>query len=136
VRGFGFGEPSGVDLAGEIGGIVRVPGDPEWHEADLGTNAFGQGIGVTPLQMAVATATLANGGYLMKPYIVERIIKEDGTLEIQPVIRRRVISQETARTLAQMMTEGVVEGVAELAQVPGYSIAAKTGTAQIPIPGG
>ncbi|MFQ6000143.1 MAG: peptidoglycan D,D-transpeptidase FtsI family protein [Anaerolineae bacterium] len=136
VRRFGFGEPTGVDLAGEVSGIVKTPGDAQWHESDLGTNAFGQGISATPLQMINAMAAIANGGLLMKPYVVQRIIREDSVVEIEPVVRRRVISPETARQLTQILAEGVKEGVAELAYVEGYSIAAKTGTAQIPIPGG
>ena len=136
VRRFGFGEPTGVDLAGEVSGIVKTPGDAQWHESDLGTNSFGQGISVTPLQMINAMAAIANGGLLMKPYIVQRIIREDSVVEIEPVVRRRVISPETARQLTQMLAEGVKRGVAELAYVEGYSLAAKTGTAQIPIPGG
>jgi len=136
VRRFGFGEPTGVDLAGEVSGIVKTPGDAQWHESDLGTNSFGQGISVTPLQMINAMAAIANGGLLMKPYIVQRIIREDSVVEIEPVVRRRVISPETARQLTQILVEGVKKGVAELAYVEGYSIAAKTGTAQIPIPGG
>jgi len=136
VRRFGFGEPTGIDLAGEVSGIVKTPGDAQWHESDLGTNSFGQGISVTPLQMINAMAAIANGGLLMKPYIVQRIVREDGVVEIEPVVRRRVISPETARQLTQILVEGVKKGVAELAYVEGYSIAAKTGTAQIPIPGG
>ncbi len=136
VRRFGFGEPTGVDLAGEVAGIVKTPGDAQWHESDLGTNSFGQGISVTPLQMINAMAAIANGGLLMKPHIVQRIIREDGVVEIEPVVRRRVVSLETARQLTQILVEGVKKGVAELAYVEGYSIAAKTGTAQIPIPGG
>ncbi len=136
VRRFGFGEPTGVDLAGEVSGIVKTPGDAQWHESDLGTNSFGQGISVTPLQMINAMAAIANGGLLMKPYIVQRIIREDSVVEIEPVVRRRVISPETARQLTQILVEGVKRGVAELAYVEGYSLAAKTGTAQIPIPGG
>jgi len=137
VRRFGFGEPTGVDLAGEVAGIVKTPGDAEWHESDLGTNSFGQGISVTPLQLINAMAAIANGGLLMKPYLVQKIVRGDGTVtEIQPVVRRRVTSEETAKTLSQMLMEGVEEGVARYAKVEGYSIAAKTGTAQIPIPGG
>jgi len=136
VQRFGFGEPTGVDLAGEVSGIVKTPGDAQWHECDLGTNSFGQGISVTPLQMINGMAAIANGGLLMKPYIVQRIVREEGVVEIEPVVRRQVISPETARQLTQILVEGVKQGVAELAYVEGYSIAAKTGTAQIPIPGG
>jgi len=136
VRRFGFGEPTGVDLAGEVSGIVKTPGDAQWHESDLGTNSFGQGISITPLQMINAMAAIANGGLLMKPYVVQQIVREDDIVEIEPVVRRRVISPETARQLTQILVEGVKKGVAELAHVEGYSIAAKTGTAQIPIPGG
>ncbi|MBI2845558.1 MAG: penicillin-binding protein 2 [Chloroflexi bacterium] len=135
IHRFGFGELSGVDLAGEIPGLVKVPGDSLWYESDLGTNSFGQGIGVTPLQMITAVATVANGGYLVQPYLVQKIVSTEGETLFQPVIRRQVISPKTAQDLTQMLVSAV-PGETSLAAIPGYTIAGKTGTAQIPIPGG
>lgn len=135
VRRFGFGEATGVDLMGEFPGLVRVPGDPDWYESDLGTNSFGQGIAVTSLQMITAVAAVANGGYLVQPYVVEKVITEEGETLTQPKIRRQVFLSETARVLTKMLVEAV-SGETSLAKVPGYTIAGKTGTAQIPVPGG
>lgn len=136
VQAFGFGETSGIDLAGEIPGLLKLPGDPSWHESDLGTNAFGQGIGVTPLQMITAVASIANGGQLVTPQLGLQLVTPTGPHPIEPQMpRRQVIKPDTARTLAHMLEEGI-RGETVLAQVPGYSLAGKTGTAQIPIPGG
>ena len=86
IRAFGVGHRTGVDLEGEIVGELRVPGDWQWHESDLATNAFGQGLAVTPLQMIAAVAALANDGILMKPYVVAEKRYADGRVErAQPV---------------------------------------------------
>ena len=135
VRRFGFGRITEVDLDSEGPGMLKTPGDPDWHESDLGTNSFGQGIAVTPLQMAMAVAAVANDGLLMKPYVVQQISEGDHTLWVQPTVVRRTVQAQTARTLTDMLAVAV-EQEAELARVPGYRVAGKTGTAQIPIPGG
>jgi cell division protein FtsI (penicillin-binding protein 3) len=135
LKRFGCGDPTGIDLEGEVPGILKEPGSKDWHKSDLGTNAFGQGVAVTPLQMITAVATVANGGSLMKPYVVERIADDQGVFVTQPTIVRRVISTQTAEQLTNMLVEAVEQGV-ELATVPGYDIAGKTGTSQIAIDGG
>lgn len=135
VKAFGFGEPTGVDLAGEVAGTVHIPGDPMWSESDLGTNSFGQGIAVTPLQMLNAVAAVANGGVLMKPYIVQEIRRGDQVETVKPQAIRRVISEATARELSQMLVDTIKRGCPN-AVLAGYPVAGKTGTAQIPIPGG
>ncbi len=136
VRAFGFGQLSGADLQGEASGWVRVPGDLEWHDSDLGTNSFGQGLAVTPLQMISAVAAVANEGRLMRPYLVDRQVLPDGAvIESQPMVRGQPISAETAATLTEMLALVVDERLSQV-QVPGYRIAGKTGTAQIPVPGG
>ena len=135
VRRFGFGRITEVDLDSEGPGTLKIPGDPDWHESDLGTNSFGQGIAVTPLQMAVAVAAIANDGLLMKPYVVQQIIEDDQVRSVQPTVVRRAVLAPTAHTLTQMMTVAVEQEI-PLAQVPGYRVAGKTGTAQIPVPGG
>jgi cell division protein FtsI/penicillin-binding protein 2 len=135
VRRFGFGRITEVDLASEGPGRLRLPGDGEWHESDLGTNSFGQGLAVTPLQMITAVAAVANDGLMMKPRVVEKIVDGQRVATIQPVAVRRVISPQAAKQLTWMLVEAVQEET-DLAAVPGYKIAGKTGTAQVPIPGG
>lgn len=136
VRGFGFGEISGVDLQGEAAGEVRVPGDLDWHDSDLGANAFGQGLAVTPLQMVTAVAAVANEGRLMRPYVVARQVLPNGSIiESQPMVRGQPISPQTAHELTEILAQAVERWMPQ-AQVPGYRIAGKTGTSQIPIPGG
>lgn len=137
LHNFGFGSLSGVDLAGEIPGTVKNPGDGIWYESDLGTNSFGQGIATTPLQMANALAAIANGGNLMRPYIVERIIHADGSVEVrEPRVIRRVLKPETSKTVVEILSRSIGAESTNKANLPGYKIAGKTGTAQIPIPGG
>jgi cell division protein FtsI/penicillin-binding protein 2 len=137
VRRFGFGALTGVDLANEASGMVKLPGDSNWFPSDLGTNSFGQGIAVTPMQMIAAAAAVANRGILMKPYIVHQFIvsdKEGGgqrIVQVEPMAMRRAISQEAAQTLNDLLVE-VIEQSATQAGVPGYRMAGKTGTAQIP----
>jgi len=135
VNRFGFGRQTGVDLEGEVAGSVRQEGDADWHESDLGTNAFGQGIAVTPLQMVAAVGAIANRGFMMRPYVVEQLIDGDHVRNAKQVIVRQVVTEQTARTLTEMMVRVVEEG-ATMAQVDGYRIAGKTGTAQTPVVGG
>jgi cell division protein FtsI/penicillin-binding protein 2 len=137
VQDFGIGQPTQVDLAGEVTGQLWLPDDIEhWHPSNLGTNAFGQGVAVTPIQMLTAMATVANEGARLRPHIVGRRTASDGNVSIfQPVFEKQVISAETAHTLTEMLVQVVEEG-ATLAQVEGYRVAGKTGTAQIPVPGG
>jgi cell division protein FtsI/penicillin-binding protein 2 len=137
VQAFGIGRPTGVDLAGEISGQLWLPEDYEqWHDSNLGTNAFGQGLAVTPLQMMVAVATVANDGARLRPHIVARRVAPDGTVStFRPVVEDQVISPQTACMLMETMVRVVEEGVPQ-ARVEGYRVAGKTGTAQIPIPGG
>ncbi len=137
LHDFGLGSVSGVDLYGEIPGTVKNPGDGVWYESDLGSNAFGQGIAVTPLQMANALAAVANGGKLNRPYIVGKIVRPDGTAELRgPHLIRQVIRPETAALVNDILTQAIGTESINQAVVPGYKIAGKTGTAQIPIPGG
>lgn len=135
VSRFGFGHKTGIDMEGEIDGQVRQPGDAEWHESDLGTNAFGQGLAVTPIQLVTAVSAIANRGFLMQPYVVEQLVRGDRVASVKHVTVRQVISEQTARTLTEMMIQ-VIEDGATQAQVPGYRIAGKSGTAQMPIVGG
>lgn len=126
VRRFGFGRLTEVDMAGEIAGTVKLPGDSDWHESDLGTNAFGQGIAVTPLQMIRATAAIANRGLLMKPYIVSQIIDGENVFEVEPTVVRRAISADSAEQVTAMMIQAV-ESEVSIAYIPGYTIAGENG---------
>lgn len=128
IQRFGFGEPTHVGLGGEPAGLVRTNRDEGWYPVDLATNSFGQGISVTPLQMISAVSSLVNGGLLMRPYIVKEVAGPDGHRVFEPVIVRRAVSEETSRTLVQMLN-AVVDGMpGHLAQVPGYRVGGKTGT--------
>jgi len=137
MQAFGLGRPTGVDLAGEVPGQLLLPDDYErWHDSNLGTNSFGQGLAVTPIQLISAVATIANDGARLRPHVVGRRVAFDGMVSTwQPVVELQAISPQTARTLTEMMVRVVEEGVPQ-ARVEGYRIAGKTGTAQIPIPGG
>lgn len=135
VLRFGFGRETGVDLQGEIPGQVKLPHHKGWRPYELGTNSFGQGIAVTPLQMIAAVAAVANGGLLMKPHLVEKMVDDQSVNEIPPAIVRRVISASAAKELTGMLVEAAERG-APKAIVPGYRIAGKTGTAEIPTPEG
>ena len=139
LREFGFGAPTGIDLNGEASGLLREP--QRWFEVDLAAISFGQGLTVTPLQLAVATAAIANGGKVMRPYVVERIVNSYGenVEKTDPHTVRRVVSEKTAETIRAMMTMVTEEGgTGTLAAVPGFKIAGKTGTAQKvdPVTGG
>jgi cell division protein FtsI/penicillin-binding protein 2 len=132
---FGFGEPLGVDLEGEEGGKVKTR--VQWREIDLANAGFGQGVAVTPLQMANSVAAIANGGVLMKPYVVEKATTPSGReIAFDPEPLRRVISPESAETLVEMFVEAVEGGEARRYISQRYRIAGKTGTAQIPVKGG
>jgi len=136
IARFGFGQPTHVGISGEAAGIVRTSDDPGWSEPDLATNSFGQGIAATPLQVITAVAAIANGGVLMRPYIVQETDGPTGHRVYEPVAVRRVISEATAHTVVDMMNQ-VVEGVPyHLARVPGYHVAGKTGTTLVSIPTG
>jgi cell division protein FtsI (penicillin-binding protein 3) len=132
LKRFGCGYHTGIDLGGEVAGTLKEPGSKDWYKSELGTNSFGQGVAVTPLQMITAVAAVANRGVLMKPYVVERIVDDQGVIVTQPTEARQVVSAQTAGQLTDMLVEAVERG-AELATVAGYDIAGKTGTAQIPI---
>lgn len=135
VRLFGFGEATNVDLSGEINGIIKTPRDRNWSMADLGTNSFGQGIATTPLQMLNATAAIANNGTLLQPYIVQSRIANDQAQITEPVVVRQALRPQSAHDLAAMMA-AIVSDSNSLASVPGYRVAGKSGTAQIPSPEG
>jgi cell division protein FtsI/penicillin-binding protein 2 len=132
---FGFGRVTGVELEDELSGALS-PWD-KWSDAELATKAFGQGISVTPLQMIAAECVLANGGKLMHPFIVDRIVHSDGTVEkTEPKVLDQVIKESTSQTITAMLVSSATKGYAKAGKVPGHSLAAKTGTSQIARPGG
>jgi len=137
VKKFGFGEATGIELSAESTGSINPLLKNKILPIDAATASFGQGVAVTPLQMVMSYAALANGGVLMKPYLVKEIIKSDGSkIVTAPQELRRVVSDEAARTVSAMLAEVVENGHSKLAGVPGYYVAGKTGTAQIPSPQG
>ncbi len=131
IRRFGFGAKTGVDLPGEVSGKVRP--HRTWYDIDLAAVSFGQSVSVTPLQMVMAFSAIANGGLLMKPYVVDHVVDEDGRVLLQqrPELVRRVVSRATARTVADIL-KGVVAqgGTGTRAAVAGFEAAGKTGTSQ------
>lgn len=130
MRAFGFGQITGVDLFAEESGELKMPGDSNWSESFLGLNSFGQSMQATPLQLITAFAAIANDGLMRQPRIVRQAISEDGAQDAQPITIRRALSQETAKAVTNLLVEAVVAG-APAAQLPGYTIAGKAGTARI-----
>jgi len=131
LRNFGFGTRSNVDLPGEVSGYLR--NKSQWYGVDLATISFGQGLSVSALQLATAISAIANGGTLMQPYVVDRIMDSKGNVvkQFSPVSRQRVVSAETAKHVARMMEAVAAEGgTGTGASVDGYKVAGKTGTAQ------
>jgi cell division protein FtsI/penicillin-binding protein 2 len=124
---FGFGQATGIDGA-EDPGWYRTPQSPGWSPSDLTRQAFGQSITATPLQVAMAYEAIANGGVLMKPYLVASINKSGRVTTTQPQIESRVISANADRLLTGMLVQSAAKGL-DIITIPGYSIAAKTGTA-------
>ncbi|NMA69773.1 MAG: PASTA domain-containing protein [Desulfitobacterium sp.] len=129
LRAFGFGSRTGIDLIGEESGLL-VP-KASARDVDLATMSFGQSSSVTPIQLITAISCVANGGTLYKPYLVDKIIHPDGTIEKQePVAVRQVISESTSAQMTEVLVEVVNNGTGARAQIPGISVAGKTGTAQ------
>jgi stage V sporulation protein D (sporulation-specific penicillin-binding protein) len=130
AKSFGFGAPTGTDVPGEQSGILYDP--KEMVPSDVATMAIGQGIAVTPLQMIRAICAIANGGKLVRPYVVRRVIAPNGEVieETKPQVDRQVISEEVAAEMRDMMEKVVSEGGGKTAQIKGYKIAGKTGTAE------
>jgi cell division protein FtsI/penicillin-binding protein 2 len=126
----GYGQPTGIDLAGEVGGIVRDPALTKWREIDLANGAFGQGVAVTPMQLATAYAGLMNGGTLVQPHVVKAI----GDTDVIPGPRRQgIIEAPVSRQLIKMMQHVITEVpfYRDRTLVRGYDVGGKTGTAQI-----
>ena len=128
---FGFGQPTGLHDGPEAPGYYRTPtNSPQvWTPSDLTRQAFGQSIEATPLQVALAYEAIANGGVMMRPYLLAAIDNNGRDATTQPQVVRRVISARAAQLLTGMLEEAATIGLAQTAKVPGYTVAAKTGTA-------
>lgn len=130
LQAFGFGQRTEIDLPGEGAGLVRNPRD--WGRRSVASISMGQEIGVTPLQMVTAVAAIANGGLLMKPYVISEIRDADGHIlrQVPPQARRRVISPETAHAVTKILEGVITDGTGVKAAIRGFRAAGKTGTAQ------
>ena len=135
IERFNFGKKTEVDLAGEISGDIKNLYTK--REINFATASFGQGVAVTPLQLINAYSAIANNGKLMRPYVVEKIIKPNGeSVAVRPEVVGEPISPETAKILTSMLVSVIENGSIRKAAVKGYKIAGKTGTAQEPNPQG
>lgn len=128
-QALGVGRPTGIDLAGEVGGIARDPSVTTWRQIDLANASFGQGVAVTPIQLAQAFATMVNGGILVQPRVVQSI----GDRETEPIAKGQVLSAQVSAAMRQLMRAVVtdVDFYRDRTQIPGYEVGGKTGTAQI-----
>jgi cell division protein FtsI (penicillin-binding protein 3) len=130
ISRFGFGHKTGIDFPGETRGIV--PPLERWSGSTIGTLPIGHGIAITPVQMAAAYGTVANDGVWLQPHLVDRI----GSKGEPTVVARRILTRRVARQVRSMMEDVVIEGTGQEAQLPGYTVAGKTGTAAKPDPSG
>ena len=128
---FGLGHPTGIDLSGEAMGRLKIPGDTDWYPVDLGTNAFGQGVSVTPLQMLMAVSAIANDGRMVTPHVLYSMVRDGHQYNVPSQYAGSPITAETAHTLSEMLAISLEEESSQ-ALLAGYRLAGKTGTAQIP----
>jgi cell division protein FtsI/penicillin-binding protein 2 len=135
LQRFGLGHATGIDLAQETSGRLKIPGDSDWGPVELGTNAYGQGVSVTPIQMVVAASALANEGKMVYPHVLYAQIQDGKQSNTRTQVIGTPISAITAHTISEMLANAL-ETESSSALVPGYRIAGKTGTAQIPLSGG
>jgi len=134
LKRFGVDRVTGIDLQGEIAGNIRPMS--EWYPIDLATASFGQGISMTPLQLVTAVSSIANDGIMMRPQVVSEIEDENGEIiKIEEKEVGRTISKKAAKEMTMMMVSAVKKGDSKWVQLDGYTVAGKTGTAQIPIAG-
>ncbi len=131
LKKFGFGRPTEIDLANEYAGLVRWPNDVHWAYFDLATNAFGQGISVTPIQLIRAMAVIANGGVLVRPHVLRGFYKQDTYYEVTWPVGRRVLRAKTSKVVTGWLTKAVEAMAGSGVRVPGVAVAGKTGTAEI-----
>lgn len=135
MEAFGIGHKTGIDLAGEAEFPMRLPGDSDWYDVDLATNSFGQGLAVTPIQLASAISAVANDGKIMSPHVVKSIVSNGRQYDTQIQAIAQPITAETAHTLTDMLAVSLEQESSD-AMVEGYRVAGKTGTGEIPTPYG
>lgn len=128
---FGLGHQTGIDLSGEALGRLKVPGDTDWYPVDLGTNAFGQGVTITPMQMLMFASAIANDGKMVTPHVLYAMLRDGHQYNVPSQYASSPIKAETARTLNEMLAQSL-EKESSMALLPGYRLSGKTGTAQIP----
>ncbi len=131
MSSFGIGHPTGIDLLGEAAGRLKIPGDADWYPVDLGTNSFGQGVATTPVQIMMAASAIANDGKMVTPHVLYGMVRDGEQYNIPPQDAGTPISAETAHVLNNMLAVSLEKESSE-ALLPGYRLAGKTGTAQIP----
>jgi cell division protein FtsI (penicillin-binding protein 3) len=133
LKSFGIGQRTGLDLSGEVSGLITFPEDDGYSPINLYTNSFGQGVATTPIQLINAVSAVANGGRLLKPHFMKEIKQGDKVVEqFETEEIRQVLKPETTHDIADMLSYGVEHKmVARFSQVPGYHVSVKTGTAQL-----
>lgn len=133
INKYGFGFPTGVDLQGEVAGTLKSR--KYWYPIDYATATFGQGIAVTPIQMIRAFSAIVNGGKLMKPYVVQKIVEDDTERVREPKVEKQIINERTSLILKKMLVSTVENGEFKWAKPKGFVMGGKTGTAQIAVQG-
>ncbi len=134
MQAFGIGRLTNIDLGGEEIWPLSIPGDPDWYPIQLATNSFGQGVAVTPIQLATAISAVANDGKMMKPHVLKAIIQNGQQYTTTPQVLSVPIKPETAREMTQMLVKSL-KNESSAALVEGINVAGKTGTAEIPVDG-
>lgn len=130
MQSFGIGRRTQIDLGGELVYPLSTPDDTGWYPIQLATNSFGQGVAVNPVQLATAISAVANDGKMMKPHVLKAVIQDGKQYDTALQVLSVPIKAETARTMTAMLVKSLEEESSS-ALVPGYSIAGKTGTAEI-----
>lgn len=133
IRKYGFGKIVDIDLQGEAGGVIKP--DSEWKAIDYATATFGQGIGITPIQMITAFSSLVNGGELLKPHVVKSIIAGGEERQVPRREVAKILDERTSDIIRRMLVSTVERGEYKWIRPEGYLIGGKTGTAQIPVQG-
>ncbi len=133
LKSFGIGDLTGIDLQGEVAPELREKGT--WNIVDLATASFGQGVAVTPIEMVKAVGAIANRGKLVTPSVVKSLVGDGWNQDIKGLTQQQVISPDTAQKITDMMVNAAQNGESKWTRIPGFKVAGKTGTAQIPIAG-
>ena len=129
-RDFGFGSKTGISLNGEVTGKLKK--HTEWSAVSLGMIAMGHEVAVTAIQLAVAYSSIANGGYLLKPLIVNQIMAPEGSIvyDEEPIVARKIADTVSMKNIREMLRNVITKGTGQNAKIAGWQVAGKTGTAQ------